>query len=56
MQGYRTVRTSKNSYKFIKKQEEYSTLVKVSNFLWPYIVAILAGYGFIDLLLTANGI
>lgn len=55
MQGYRTIRTSKNSYKFIKKHEEYYWFTKISNAIFPYVVAVLAGYGFIDLLLTANG-
>lgn len=55
MQGYRTVRTSKTSYKFIKKQEEYALFTKVSNAIWPYAIGILAGYGFLDIILTSNG-
>ncbi len=39
----------------LKKKEEFDTFTKFSNKIFPYVVAILAGYGFIDLLLTANG-
>lgn len=39
----------------LKKKEEYSLFVKISNIVWPYAIGILAAYGFIDLLLTANG-
>lgn len=55
MQGYRTVRTKNGNYKFIKKQEEFALFTKISNFIFPYAVTILAGYGFLDLILTANG-
>lgn len=37
------------------KKGEFDTFTKVSNKLLPYIIAILAGYGFIDLMLRANG-
>lgn len=55
MQGYRTVRTKNGNYKFIKKSEEFDLFTRVSNKIFPYIVAVLAGYGFMDLLLRANG-
>lgn len=56
MQGYRTVRTRNGNYKFIKKQEEFSLFVKISNWVFPYVIAVLAGYGFLDLLLRSNGL
>lgn len=37
------------------KQKE-SLFVRASNFVFPYVVAVLAGYGFMDLLLRANGL
>ncbi|MCA9325960.1 hypothetical protein KDA23_07960 [Candidatus Saccharibacteria bacterium] len=40
----------------LKKKDEYSLFVKVSNLLWPYVIGVLAGYGFLDLILRANGI
>jgi nitrate reductase NapE component len=55
MQGYRTIRTKNGNYKFVKKREEFYYFTKFSNIIFPYVVAILAGYGFVDLLLTANG-
>jgi len=55
MQGYRTIRTKNGNYKFVKKKEEYYYFTKISNAIFPYIVAILAGYGFLDLMLRANG-
>ena len=40
----------------LKKKEEYGLFVKISNIIWPYVVGILATYGFMDLLLRANGL
>lgn len=40
----------------LKKKDEYALFTRVSNAIFPYIVAVLAGYGFIDLLLTSNGL
>lgn len=39
----------------LKKKEEFYYFTKISNIIFPYVVAILAGYGFLDLILTANG-
>lgn len=30
--------------------------VRFSNAIWPYVIGVLAGYGFLDLLLHANGL
>lgn len=38
------------------KKDEYSLFVKISNIIFPYVVGILAAYGFIDLLLRSNGL
>jgi nitrate reductase NapE component len=56
MQGYRTVRTSKTSYKFIKKEKEFDLFTRISNAIFPYVVGVLAGYGFLDIILRANGL
>lgn len=37
------------------KKQEFDGFTKFANIVWPYVVGILAAYGFIDLLLTANG-
>lgn len=39
----------------LKKKDEYSLFVKISNLIWPYAIGILATYGFMDLMLRANG-
>lgn len=49
MQGYRTIRTNKTSYKFIKKGK---LLDKAFNFT----VAVLATYGFLEFILQSNGL
>ena len=51
----------KTSYKVgthinLKKKEEYALFTKVSNAIFPYVVAVLAGYGALDLILKSNGL
>lgn len=40
----------------LKKKDEFTLFTKVTNKITPYIVAVLAAYGFIDLLLKSNGL
>jgi len=40
----------------LKKKDEYALLTKVSNAVFPYVVGVLATYGFMDILLRANGL
>ena len=39
----------------LKKKEEFELFTKISNLIFPYVVGILATYGFMDLMLRANG-
>jgi nitrate reductase NapE component len=38
------------------KNDEFEGFTKFTNKVWPYAVGILAAYGFIDIMLTANGL
>jgi len=39
----------------LKKKEEFDTFTRICNIIWPYVIGTLAAYGFMDILLRANG-
>lgn len=40
----------------LRKKDEYETFTKISNAVFPYVVGVLATYGFLDLLLRSHGL